>query len=185
MANEILQAIRTRRVVRHMTAEPIDRAQLIEVLQAARWAPSAGNRRLQRFVAVQRPETLRLLRMVSPGMFQQPAAVVVICIDWQRVAQYGMPRQNTGVYVDVGTALQTILLAAHAIGLGAGPVTSFSKAAVRVILNLPDHLSPEALVCLGHPAPDGSPPMRTRGRITWQSLTDWERFPSADTSADE
>jgi nitroreductase len=117
MANESLQAIRTRRVVRHMTAEPIDRAQLIEVLQAAHWAPSAGNRRLQRFVAVQRPETLRLLRMVSLGMFQQPAAVVVICIDWQRVAQYGMPRQNTGVYMDVGTALQTILLAAHAIGL--------------------------------------------------------------------
>src|SRR5262245_822733 len=137
MAHEVLQAIRTRRVVRHMTTEPIDRAQLIEVLKAARWAPSAGNRRLQRFVAVQRPATVRLLRMVSPGMLQHPAAIVVICIDWQRVAQYGMPRQNTGVYVDVGTALQTILLAAHAIGLGAGPVTSFSKAAVRVILKPP------------------------------------------------
>jgi hypothetical protein len=80
----------------------------------------------------------------------------------------------------VGTALQTMLLAAHAIGLGAGPVMSFSKAAVRVVLQLPDHLSPEALVCLGHPAPDGPPPMRTRGRITWQSLTDWEAFPATD-----
>ena len=185
MTPEVLQAIRTRRVVRHMTAEPIDRGQLIEILKAARWAPNAGYRRLHGFVAIQPPDTVRLLRMVAPGMFQHPAAIVVICIVWRRAAQYGMPRQNTGVYVDVGTALQTILLAAHAIGLGAGPVTSFSKAAVRVILNLPDHLSPEALVCLGHPAPDGSPPMRTRGRITWQSLTDWERFPSADTSADE
>jgi nitroreductase len=57
----------------------------------------------------------------------------------------------------VGTAVQTMLLAAHAIGLGAGPVMSFSKAAVGVILQLPDHLSPEALVCLGHPAPEGPP----------------------------
>ena len=185
MTNEVLQAIRTRRVVRHMTAEPVDRAQLIEILKAARWAPSAGNRRLQRFVAIQCPDTVRLLRMVSPGMFQHPAAVVVICIDWRRVAQYGIPRQSTGVYVDVGTALQTMLLAAHAIGLGAGPVTSFSKAAVRVILNLPAQLSPEVLVCVGYPAAADPPPMRARGRITWQSLTDWEVFPSPNESADD
>jgi len=183
MTNEVLRAIRTRRVVRRMTAEPIDREQLITVLKAARWAPSGGNRRLHRFMAVQRPLTLRLLRMVAPGMVQHPTAAVVICIDWQRVAAYKIPPQNKVVEVDVGTALQTMLLAAHAIGLGAGPVMSFSKAAVRVMLHLPSHLSPEALVCLGHPAPDGPPPMRTRGRITWQSLTDWEGFPSTDASA--
>jgi nitroreductase len=177
MTPEVLQAIRTRRVVRHMTAESIDRGQLIEILKAARWAPNAGNRRLHRFVAIQRPDTVRLLRMVAPGMFQHPAAIVVICIDWRRAAQYGMPRHNTGVYVDVGTALQSMLLAAHALGLGAGPVTSFSKAAVGVMLNLPAQLSPEVLVCLGHPAPTGPPPMRPRERITWQSLTDWEAFP--------
>jgi nitroreductase len=166
-----------------MTAEPIDREQLITVLKAARWAPSGGNRRLHRFVAVQHPLTLRLLRMVSPGMVQYPTAAVVICIDGRRVAEYKIPPQNKVVEVDVGTALQTMLLAAHALGLGAGPVMSFSKAAVRVILHLPSHLSPEALVCLGHRAPDDPPPMRTRGRITWQSLTDWEVFPSTDASA--
>ena len=178
MTNEVLRAIRTRRVVRRMTAEPVDREQLITVLNAARWAPSGGNRRLHRFVAVQRPVTLRLLRMVSPGMVQHPTAVVVICIDGRRVAEYKVPPQNMVVMVDVGTALQTMLLAAHAIGLGAGPVMSFSKAAVPVILQLPDHLSPEALVCLGHPAPEGLPPMRTRGSITWQSLTNWEALPN-------
>ena len=177
MTSEVLQAIRTRRVVRHMTAEPIAREQLIEVLKAARWAPNAGNRRLHRFVVIQRPDTVRLVRMVAPGMFQHPAAIVVICIDGRRAAQYGMPRQNMGVYVDVGTALQTMLLAAHALGLGAGPVTSFSKAAVGVLLNLPAQLSPEVLVCLGQPAVGGPPPMRPRERITWQSLTDWEAFP--------
>src|SRR5215471_15686635 len=107
MGNEVLQAIQTRRVVRHMTAEAIAHAQIVAILQAARWAPSAGNRRLQRFVAIERPETVRLLRMVAPGMVQQPTVVVVICIDWQRAAQYGMPPQNKGVYVDVGTVLQT------------------------------------------------------------------------------
>ena len=158
MTHEVLRAIRTRRVVRRMTEEPIEREQLITILEAAGRAPSGGNRRLHRGVAVQRPLTRRLLRMMSPGMLPHAAAVVVICIDWQRVAAYGVPRQNKVVYVDLGTALQTMLLAAHTLGLGAGPVMSFSKVAVRVMLNLPSHLSPEVLVCFGHPALGGLRP---------------------------
>ena len=109
-------------------------------------------------------------------MLQRPAAVVLICIDWERVAAYGISAHSV-VYVDVGTALQTMLLAAHSIGLGSGIVTSFSRAGVSVVLNLPKHLSPEAFICLGYPAPGGPAPMRPWGKITWQSLTDWERFP--------
>jgi nitroreductase len=171
----VLEAIRGRRVVRRMTCEPLAREQLEAVVSMARWAPSAGNRRLQRFVVVQDPTTLRLLRMVSPGMLQQPAALVLICIDWDRVSHFRLPRRNTGVYVDVGTAMQTLLLAAHAVGLAAGPVSSFSKAAVRVLLNLPDHLSPEVMVCLGHAAPDGPAPMRPR-KLDWRELVHWERL---------
>jgi len=175
MDNAVLEAIRGRRVVRRMTSEPVARERLEAVLAMVRWAPSAGNRRLQRFVAVQDATTLRLLRMVSPGMLQQPAALVLIGIDWDRVSRFHLPWRNTGVYVDVGAAMQTLLLAAHAVGLAAGPVSSFSKAAVRVLLNLPDHLSPEVMVCLGHAAPDGPAPMRSR-KLDWRELVDWERF---------
>ena len=57
-----------------------------------------------------------------------------------------------GLYIDVGTAAQTMHLAAHALGLGAGVVTSFSQAAVIRVLNIPGHLTPEMFVCLGYPA---------------------------------
>ena len=69
MTNAVLEAIRTRRVARALTDAPVERALVEEILKAARWAPSGGNRRLHRFVAVQDPMTLRVLRMVSPGMF--------------------------------------------------------------------------------------------------------------------
>jgi nitroreductase len=176
--NPVLEAISTRRIVRSMTDRPIDRPQLEEVLKAARWAPNAGNRRLQRFVVVQDPLTLRLLRMVAPGMFQHPAAVIVICIDRKRAAGFGILPASKGLYIDVGTAGQTMLLAAHSLGLGSGIVTSFSQAAVSEVLNLPEHLSPEMLVCLGYAAAVQPSAMRPRSRITWQSLTDWERFPA-------
>lgn len=42
MTNEVLRAIRMRRVVRRMTEEPIDREQLIAILEAARWAQAAA-----------------------------------------------------------------------------------------------------------------------------------------------
>jgi nitroreductase len=73
-----------------------------------------------------------------------------------------------------------MLLAAHSLGLGAGVVTSFSQAAVMKVLNIPGHLSPEMFVCLGYPAAVQPPGMHPRGRVTWQSLTDWERFPTGD-----
>ena len=92
------------------------------VLEATRWAPSAGNRRLHRFVVVQDPLTLRVLRMVAPGMFRRPAVVVVICIDQGRPVSFGVRPTGKGLYVDVGTAAQTMLLAAHSLGLGGGVV---------------------------------------------------------------
>ena len=46
-------------------------------------------------------------------------------------------------------------------------------------LNIPGHLSPEMFVCLG-PGPHPTAGMRARARVTWQTLTDWERFPAGD-----
>ena len=178
--NPVIAAIRSRRMVRAMVDRPIERATLEKVMEAARWAPNAGNRHLHRFVVVQDPLTLRVLRMVAPGMFQRPAAVVVICIDQERAVSFGMRPTTKGLYIDVGTAAQTMLLAAHSLGLGAGVVTSFSQAAAKQVLNIPGHLSPQMLVCLGYPAAIQPPGMRARARVTWQSLTDWERFPTDD-----
>ncbi|MFG2044624.1 nitroreductase family protein [Dactylosporangium sp. NPDC048998] len=180
MSRDALEVIRTRRVVRAMTDEPVPRDLLERVLDAAAHAPSAGNRRFQRFVAVDDGATLRVLRMVSPGMLQRPAAVVVICVDAALAVEYGFRAGSSGLYIDVGTAAQTMLLAAHALGLGSGPVTSFSKAAVSAVLNLPPGWSPELIVCLGRPAATQPPPMALGRRRTWRDLTHWGRLTTTD-----
>jgi nitroreductase len=179
----VLEAIRSRRVVRAMTAEPVGREALETLLDAARWAPTAGNRHLQRFVATDDLATLRVLRAVSPGMLQRPTAAITICTDRAAAAGYGFPPGAPGLFVDVGTAMATLLLAAHAIGVGAGPVTSFSRAAVAVVLQLPEGWRPELIVCLGHPAPDTRRPMRGRAGLTWRDLTTWvpPECPTADS----
>ncbi|MFC7657260.1 nitroreductase family protein [Pseudonocardia benzenivorans] len=170
--NPVLAAIRSRRVVRAMTGEPLARATLEAILDAVRWAPTAGNRHLQRFVASDDPGTLRALRMVSPGMLQRPAAVVAVCVDRDLAADYGFAPDARSLSVDVGTATATLLLAAHALGVGSGPVTSFSRVAAAAVLDVPSGWTVELVVCLGHPAPV-EPGRLGRGRVTWRDLTVW------------
>jgi len=88
-----------------------------------------------------------------------------------------LPLGHCNVFIDVGTAAENMLLAAHALGLGSVPVASFSKEALKVLLDLPDWLSPDLIICLGYPAKD---PRSTRmipaKPIRWQDLTYWERY---------
>jgi nitroreductase len=92
------------------------------------------------------------------------------------VHNYGFSPANPGPYIYVGTAPATLLLAAHSIGLGAGPVTSFSRTALATILKLPAGVRPELIICLGHAATEQPPAMRRQGRPTWGSFIQWERF---------
>lgn len=117
MTDPVLASIRSRRVVRAMTDEPVDPGTLETILDAARWAPTAGNRHIQRLVATHHPGTLRLLRMVSPGMLQHPTAAITVCTDRGSARDYGFPSDAKGLLIDVGTAAATIMLAAHALGV--------------------------------------------------------------------
>ena len=170
-----LELIRTRRVIRDLTDAPVAREQLETILRAAGHAPNAGNRRLQTFVVADDPGLVRVLRMVAPGMLQRPTAVIVVCVDVARAVRFGFAPDAKGLSVDVGTVTQTMLLAAHALELGAGPVTSFSRAAVAAALNLPEGLRPELMVCLGHPATQAAPMASQRAR-RWRDLTHWGRY---------
>ncbi len=176
--NEVLRNIKTRRVEREMSDEAVEREQIEAILEAARWAPSGGNLRPNRYIVIEDAETRRLLRLVAPGMFQRAPVLILICTNWQVVAQHHLPKHDRALLIDIGTAAQTMLLAAHALGLAAGPVTSYSKEAVRIILNLPAQYSPEMFICIGHKAASARPGMRAWQPITWRDLTHWERFPA-------
>jgi nitroreductase len=151
-ANPLLKAIWCRRVTREFTDEPVSREDLHVVLESVRWAPSAGNRRINKFIVVSDPVTIRHLRMVSPGMLGKPTVVVVILTDLE-AAERGQIQvfKDTNTWIDAGIAAATMMLAAHALGLGSCPATSFSRPGVKVMLDLPDTLLPEFMVQLGHP----------------------------------
>jgi nitroreductase len=178
MNEDFLRVIKTRRVSRDLLDKPVEKAKLEQILDAGRWAPAAGNQRTVRFIVIQDPKTIKLLRIFSPGMFQKPNAIILLTINWDLVRQDKVPDSTKTPFIDLGATMQTMMLATHAIGLGSGAVTSFAKEAIRVILNIPSNITPELMLCIGYAAPPGDKqlPMRRKKRITWETLTHWEGF---------
>ena len=176
------EIIQTRRVSRFFTDEPVSRDNLLHLIKAARWASSAGNRRIHKFVIIDEQKSVNLIRLVSPGILGNPKAMIVICTDKIKAAMEGVKLDmDTTTWIDVGTASQNMMIAAHEMGLGSCPTTSFSKSAVRVILNLPDYLEPEYILQVGHPKEQ--PRSIGKGeaaKLPIETIMYWGVFPESD-----
>ena len=179
MNSEFVEMIRSRRVVRNYTNEAISETVLWKILDTARWAPAARNRRYNRYICLNDKETIRKIQIVSPGMGAGlPTALIVVCIDWDLAAYDVMDRTYQTAYIDVGTAVENMLLAAHAQEVGAWPMTSFSPDAVRILLNIPENLAPIMFVGLGWPAiiPKSSL-KKPKTRVRIEEFVQWGSFP--------
>ncbi len=175
--NQVIETIRSRRVTRFFDSRPIDKQTLETIVETGRWSPAAGNRRFSRFIVVTDPATIEAIQMLAPGIDGLPTALIVICVDWKMAASMGVDADHPTVYYDTAMAAQNMLLAAHTLEIGAGPVTSFSKAAVRLLLKLPEWMSPDMILCLGYP--DTSKKWRKTKParpLRWQDITWWEVY---------
>lgn len=176
-ADQLLLLMKSRRVCRSFTHEPVGDDQLRQVTQAARWATSAGNRHVHKFLIVRDPERIRRVRAVAPGMLASPPAMIVILTDTQVAAREAVQLDKDDANcMDVGTAAMNMMNMAHALGLGSCPVTSFSRSGAAVMLDLPDHLIAEWILILGHAATQdrGLRPGAPKP-VTARDLTYWDR----------
>ncbi|MER5493155.1 nitroreductase family protein [Streptomyces sp. LE64] len=164
-ASDLIQVLETRSAVRQYTERPVEDAELERLLDAILAAPTGGNKQAWAFVAVRDPRTLRLLRAFSPGIIEPPPLVVVACFDRSRAVKDDGEFWDEGLLC-VAMAVQNLLLAAHALGLGGCPAASFRRHAARMLLGLPDHLEPLLMVPIGQPTRAlVSPPRRDRSEV--------------------
>ena len=86
---------------------------------------------------------------------------ILICSDKEKEHRIGgaLGRDYLSV-ADCSMAVENMLLAAYALGLGTCIVKSFSRIAVKEILEIPEGIEPELLVIAGHPAHAPTPPAR-------------------------
>lgn len=149
---EAIEALLTRRAVREFTPEPVTAAQLETILRAAMHAPSACNQQPWHFVVVDQRETLNAIAANHPyaQMLLQAPLAIVVCADVTLETCRG------NWVCDCSAAMENLLLAAHAQGLGAVWVAIHPSEQriqpVRELLGLPNFVVPLCLAAVGVPA---------------------------------
>lgn len=163
-----IDAIKSRRSIRSFTPQPVPHAAIREILESAMSAPSAGNQQPWQFVVIEDRATLDQVPTFSPyaAMAKEAQIAILVCGDTSLEKYPGFWVQ------DCSAAVQNILLAAHAQGLGAvwtgvHPAKG-REGGFRRLLHLPDHVIPLAFIPVGHPAHVPAPQLRFReDRVHW------------------
>lgn len=159
----ILSVIRKRRHIHKFKPNPIPAGTIESLLEAARWAPSAGNLQPWEIVLIRSDSQKEKLVDASGGKqyIRSAPVILVFCADLSQTAKrYG--ERGTSLYViqDTAAAIQNVLLAAKDFGLGSGWVGAFDERAVSGVLGLPSHVRPMAIILVGTSDEDPRPPPR-------------------------
>jgi nitroreductase len=195
---EFADVVRKRRMVRHFTAEPVPRETVERMLDLARHAPSAGFTQGQSFVVVTDPEMKRRVAEVcgeqhyveagwDPWISEAPVLVVPCTSEEAYHRRYREPDklQDNGTeiewpvpywFMDIGCAVQILLMAAVDGGLAAGYAGALDLDALRSLLGIPAEVTPVGVIPIGHGAPDKRSPSLKRGRKPEGEYAHWERW---------
>jgi nitroreductase len=151
--------VRKRRSIHYYTDEPVTQEAINYIIDAARWAPSAGNSQPTRFIIVKDEhikekiwESTKNLENISPQNFIKKAPINIVVVT-DKTAYKGKQaelRSDLFSIQDSSAAIMNLLLAAADLGMGACWVGLFREDKLREVFNLPSNLLPVAIVPFGH-----------------------------------
>ena len=158
---DLFEAIEARRSVRRFDpAVEVPPETVERLLNAAILAENAGNRQPWHFYVVRDPELRQGLVAAAHGqgfISQAPVAIVVCADAEQSAGRYGQRGRELYCLQDTAAAVDHILLAAVALGLGSCWVGAFDEGEAARVLDLPDHHRPVAILPIGKPAEAPAP----------------------------
>ncbi len=159
-ASTTIEDIMTRTSVRSYSDRKVDSLTVDTLLRAAMAAPTAGNKQPWRFVVITDTVSLNYIseNFGSMKMAAQAQLAIIMCGDV--TATYDGEGREYWVE-DVSAATENLLLAAHAVGLGAVwcGVYPLSERVEKfaALVKTPENIVPMACVCIGYPAAETTP----------------------------
>ena len=150
---DIYETVRERTSIRGYKADPIEEDKLERILDAARLAPSGKNGQPWTFIVVKDEETRKKLVPACKGQeFVGQAPVVVVACGHEERAYKKMGGYWNSLPLDIGIAIEHLMLAAVSEGLGTCWIGAFFEEQVREILGVPEGVKIVALTPVGYPA---------------------------------
>jgi len=186
---DLFDVVKQRRSIRKYLPKPVQKEVILEVLAAAGCSPSAHNSQPWRFIILQDDIVKRRLadamaeawakdlqrdgikvesdkRTERVNRFATAPVLILACLTMVDLRKFPdserqMCERDLAVQ-SFGAALENLLLAAYAKGLGACwfCAPAFCKETVRKILKIPDEVEPQAFVAMGYPAEKPQVPIK-------------------------
>lgn len=156
----VLDNIATRTSIRDYEARPVEKEKIEKMLRAAMAAPTAMNKQPWHFVVVDQRNVLDALAGANPyaKMLKKAPLAIVVCGNTDKMIEGG----GRDFWIqDASAATENLLLAAHAMGLGAvwtGAYPSEERCiSISKVLSLSDNLVPLNMIVVGYPAEHPQP----------------------------
>jgi len=154
--NPVIQALFERRSVRKYTDEPVSNTNITTILEAGRWAPSGLNNQPWRFMVIKKDDARHnALAECTKYAHIVRASSVCICVMLDKSAMYSEMKDHQGA----GACIQNMLIAAHALGLGAvwlGQIVNDQATSLGALELNENEYELQAVIALGHPDQKGS-----------------------------
>jgi len=164
----VLEAIKGRRSIRAFKNQDVSEEIVKKLIEAATWAPSAGNIQPWEFIVIRKPEIKRRLAeaALDQSFIEEAPLVIGVCANENRSFEgYGTRGKTLYCIQDTAAAIQNILLTAHSLGLGACWIGSFNEDEAKEAVNAPQGIRPVAIIPVGYA--NEVPPRRDRRPLSW------------------
>ncbi len=146
---EFFDVVAARKSIRDYQQKPVEPEKLNRILEAARQAPSWGNKQACRYIIVTDKKKIDEIGGTLLGFIKQAPILVIACADPKASGSHN----NMDYYlVDVGIALQQLVLAATNEGLGTCWIGGHDEAKIKQLLSIPQNIKVVAITPIGYPA---------------------------------
>lgn len=176
---DFYEVIKTRRSVHSFKSDPIPEDVLKRVLDAARMAPSGGNKQSARYIIVRdKKRKEQLVPLCGSQKHVAEGAVVLVACSLDIGINRGGYMGKLSMLVDVAISFTHLVLAARAEGLATCWIGTFDNSGIKEFLKIPNEYQVVALTPLGYP--EGDPFTGASVRLKLEQIVceeEWQ-FPS-------
>lgn len=178
---DCMEALLGRRSCRNFKPDPIEKEKVLKMLEAATYAPSPAHKQPWEFIVVnnlaynkkikEHGELVKAKVAERSGwtwlpsfnidfLMQSPTMIVVLADPSKYGGEHFLDEPSLGYLEGCACAVQNMMLAAHAQGLGTLWWSLFEKKDVRKIFGISEDKDPIGIVCVGYPQKLGNAPVR-------------------------
>lgn len=172
---DIGEAIQNRRSVKKFSKEKPNWRRIIEAVDAARYAPMAGNLFSLRFILVGDKNRIKKLAEACQQEFISDASyVVVVCSDSSLISNAYPEKSEIYLRQQAGAAIQNFLLKLSELGLSTCWIGYFADNQIKNLLGIPENVVVEAIFPIGYEKK--LPGEKSKKKINIDSILFFERY---------